>query len=542
MQVAKHYVILVYPFRHAVDLDKRVSRLLTLKSQWQPWWRRLDDEALKIALDDTHFFVPYVRQLIFPETALLPNRGGIDQQTAARNLANLPAHEVARQLHKDGMVRFTHSLAGLSAMCPFLLEFEHANASGEIVEHFSTDVNICWVDVALFPQEVGLLAIKVEVDEKPLEVGRLVDALYYLRLVQPPRIGWKLARWKSRGEELLEFSNANLVDYLLQGLTNEQGSVTANLKEFIARLESGMAVQSYSSTEEGQVYGQAFREFTYVCLSENTDGGTDKDALTAIADSVEHVPPKTHLFNTPADQALYELATCTQVSDPGWEPHPKAVTHLFESGHIALWANWQGLALHDNVTFMGRGVSGLTMVGLPHNVESDYFHLYLFTLYQRVRLDWVSGDLMRKGADLHKELEDARGLWDKFTMFRNHYWFAEVTFKPQGRELYSRYQHALGTPKIFEHIRREMEDLQEYYERKAERHIEGVLNFLAIVGLPIEIMVHLFAHTLIEQASWEQFLVTTLIGVLIAVAIWVIWDRFLSEVNWKLPWKRFWRK
>jgi hypothetical protein len=550
MQVAMHYTILVYPFRHAIEPGERSTRLRQLSSRWQPWWRRLDEDAdedaLATALDDTHFFVPYVRQLIFPETAHLPNTVGPVQQAEARKLAALPAHDLAKQLHRNGMVRLTHDLTELSGCSPLTFEFKRTTAGGDVIEDFSTKMSICWVDVALFPQEVGFLAIKVKIEEEPLHVNRLVDSLYYLRLVQPPRLGWELARWKAQSDaRSFAFTNQNLIDFLLQGLTEEQKHVDSTLGEYITRIESGAPVQSYASTEEGQVYGQAFREFTYVCLDESKGDesiGTGGEVLAAIADKTGQPSDRAKFLSTPSDQALYELATCTQLSDPAWEPHPEGLARLLEKGYIALWSNWQGLALHDNVTFMGKGRSRFTLDGLPHNVESDYFHLYLFTLYQRVRLNWLSGELMTRAANLHREIEDAHDMWDKFIIFRNHYWLAEVTFKPQGIELYHRYRRALGVPETFEHFRREMKDLQQYYERKSDQRIESLLNFIALVALPIEVVVHLFANRLGEEGIEWQMLEWAVLGIVFVVAVYMLWIRYLSAFKLTLWAKRNWRK
>src|SRR5688572_22208410 len=108
------------------------------------------------------------------------------------------------------------------------------------------------------------------------------------------------------------------------------------------------------------------------------------------------------------------------------------------------------MALHDNVLFLGTVTTRFTQGAFAHNVEYDYFHLYLLTLYQKMRLSWLSGELMRRGADLHTQLSEARALWDAFVMFRNHYWFAEVTLKPQGTELYRRVQRGLDVLSVYE--------------------------------------------------------------------------------------------
>lgn len=89
---------------------------------------------------------------------------------------------------------------------------------------------------------------------------------------------------------------------------------------------------------------------------------------------------------------------------------------------------------------------------------------------------------MRQAADLPYNLKEARKLWDDFIMCRNHYWPAEVTFKPQGNELYYRFQREMDVIALYESISDEVRELQEYYERKSERRIGSLLNFLTFVG------------------------------------------------------------
>jgi hypothetical protein len=64
--------------------------------------------------------------------------------------------------------------------------------------------------------------------------------------------------------------------------------------------------------------------------------------------------------------------------------------------------------LHDNVVLLGTRQSRFTRHNLAPNLESDYFHLYLLTSYQKMRLSLLSGELMRAGANLHSNLREAR--------------------------------------------------------------------------------------------------------------------------------------
>jgi hypothetical protein len=159
------------------------------------------------------------------------------------------------------------------------------------------------------------------------------------------------------------------------------------------------------------------------------------------------------------------------------------------------------MALHDNVVFFGTRKSRFTLHDLAHNIESDYFHLYLLTSYQKMRLSLLSGELMRAGATLHSNLREARALSDTFVMFRNHYWFSQVTLKPQGIELYRRFQQGLDVCSLYDAISAEVKGLQEYYEGKAQRRIRAVLDTVAFFGLPTVLLNTMFFSKLVTFMS-----------------------------------------
>ena len=86
---------------------QRPARLVELGQRWVPWWSRLPPERLAQALDDTGFFVPYVRELLFPETGLVqttdPELPGLD----ASRVAGKSAAEIARAVPDGAVVRLT---------------------------------------------------------------------------------------------------------------------------------------------------------------------------------------------------------------------------------------------------------------------------------------------------------------------------------------------------------------------------------------------------------------------------------------------------
>lgn len=479
--VKAHYAMLVYPFFHDVTCEKWSDRLSFIQTHWRLWWSRLGEDpdsadgnseaasqqkrvAIEKALDDTYFFLPYVRELLFPETALLKSQD-VEQQVNTLEEMGKKGLQEGHQLPSFGMLRLSYNSDQLRSLMPLNLEFKRKSSTGR-GEDFSAPVRLCWIDVALLPQQVGFLFLKVQLGQDRPTVARLNNLLYYLRQVHKPTIDWQLACWKHcDSQDNYTFESRDLVDFLLSGFTEESTLPPATVS-FSDWLKTAASVKRYSSTQQGQIYGERFRIFTYACL----DDPLPTDPSAAKKDEPTATNGNKPIFGSNIQQTLYELATGTNIEDEedDYIPHGVGLRQTMRRSRIALWKIWEGLALHDNVVFLGARPTPFTCNGLAHNVENDYFHLYLLTLYQKVRLSTFSGELMRRGEDLYQNTKEAQSLSYKFSMFRNHYWFPEVTFKPQGIELYKRFQQGLNVLSLYEGVSKEVSELQLYYERISE--------------------------------------------------------------------------
>jgi hypothetical protein len=345
IKVACHFTILLYPFRHRLLERQRSSGLKRLRDRWRPWFSRLDRDSFEHALDDTYFFLPPVRKLLFPETALLPAGSASQQVGQAMQLAGRTADALAQELYAcgtlpDGVLRLTYAPEPLAALQPLRLVFEPTNDRGRRVEQFSAPTRLCWVDVALFPQSVGFLVLKVQLDEDKVSISRLNDWLYYLRQVHPPPIDWQLPTWRQKqGTAPLVYTGRDLVDFLLQGLAEGAEEIHPTFDAFLNSVPDSQVLGCYSTIEEGQVYGQVFRQYTYACLDEPVSAAHPHAAATTGKSSPASLKETSSLFASPAAQALYELVTCTDTTNDDYAPHPRGLAKVRDSGHIALWAN-----------------------------------------------------------------------------------------------------------------------------------------------------------------------------------------------------------
>ena len=159
LHAQKNFVLLIYPFRHAVTGRERMSRLRSLSPHWKPWWARMNAKEQSLAWDDTYFFLPQVRELLFPETVADVPQTFLTPDT----FSNLSPEQYAEKVSSDGVLRLTYEPSELAELNPLKLTFKN----------YSMPVTFHWIDLLLFPQNVGFLVLKVEVDEAPLSVARI---------------------------------------------------------------------------------------------------------------------------------------------------------------------------------------------------------------------------------------------------------------------------------------------------------------------------------------------------------------------------------
>jgi len=501
------FVILVYPFEHDLDGSHRLQRLELLDPYWRPWLYRLDEAARAVALDDTYFFLPYVRELLFPETTRLPGRDPSGQLAEADWTLTERLPQFAAQLAPTAVLRLTYDPQRLKALLPLRLVLDAEDQA----ERFDAPFGVDWADAILFPQNTGFLALKVRLLEPKPTVGRWNDFLYQLRLIHPPRLDWQLATWQVKDGRLTGTSR-DLVEFFLQGLTHGD-QLRPDLEEFLPYITQSEDRARYTATPHGQVYGGVFHLFVYGCFDDSAARVTPAEP-----------DPAAGIFSSISERALYELATCTSTEDPDYVPHRSQVEALARDNLIALWDCWQGLALRDNVVFLGTSPRGFARHALPANVESDYFHLYLLVLFQKTRVSELFEDLVRKEDDLAANLRDVRRLWDEFVVFQNLYWYQEVTRKPQGTALYRRFQQGLDVLPHYEEAVEQSRELKAYYEGKAQRRTNSLLLFLTIIGMPVQMLVNLIVGQLFKLENWWE-LAVMLVGLpLLLYGLWRSWE------------------
>ncbi len=445
--LAQHYSFFIYPFRHGLTTKRRRQVLEAAGASWLPWRQRLDAKLQHRSKDEPFFFLPHVRRLLFPE---LPDQIVGRGDSTQASLADFAEESLLRlRLAPERLAAVQH----LRILLPARTGQEQPNLP----------LRIAWADVALFPQQVGFLILKVECDSPAIPVDQLLSTLGAARLVRAPTATWAMPLWE-----------------LGDGKTARSQPAAEMIKSFIGE----WLVKDADSLLDHIFYLYSFARLT----TPPARSSRDVVSPTPPADGPSELAP----FASTEQRLLYELATCTNTASPDFLPHADHCRRLFEQFGIYLWDNWQGLALHDHTVFLATRDSAFTRGPLPRNIEEDYFSLFLVALFQRVRLGGLAGELAQRQTNLHRDLREARQLWEEFLTFQNHFWFSDPTPKPQGKGLYRRFQQGLDVVALYQQISADLQRLHDHYERRFDRRITGLLGLLTFVGLPTSWLLSIF--------------------------------------------------
>ena len=502
-----HYTVFIYPFLHNIRADNKGSRIRSLEESWVPWWSRLENDIAS-ALDNTFFFLPYIRDVLFPETiAFKDEPPGLSYENWARQIRSWNERGLtyfSQQLPADAVLRLTYKQ-------PLLQQIQNV----EIVEDSTEDgvnpglgAGIEWIDAVLFPSGIGFLMLKVVLRQNNAVLDHLIDLNYNLRLVHAPNINWRLASLRFDRRAGM-FSVRDLLDFLTQGMGSDDGMISdlGQWKEHVARISP----QRLSETEAGQVYGERCHVFSYACVNANqTDGSKLSNGV----------------FESRNDRLAFEYASTlpigSTIDNRSWIPSLEQVQRLKAENQVSIWNAWTGMTFKESAVFLGTEDIAFNREVLPRNVENDYLPLYVYSLYQKYQLFVFADQLMRKGAYVAQHLDEVRALVDQFMDFRTKYWFNEVTRKALGSELYGKFQQGIDSVSLFNLVSEQVKDLKEHYEEKRRRRIDLLLNIFTFVFLPVSAAIGIFGMNFV-QGSPKAFLIVIAVILAVSLGIWKWW-------------------
>jgi hypothetical protein len=516
LEMLNHFSLLIYPFLHDITGDDWQARAEALEPRWTPWWLRLQDEELATALDDSSFFLPYIRGLLFPETVQLqgePLGEGCSNWTRIiQSWAGKGLGAFCRGLRPGSVLRLTCQMPLREALGEFTVVQERMFENMPAVRE-EVPARMEWVDVLLFPGGVGFLLLKVGLRGEPQRLSSLIDLNYYLRTVLPPKLNWTLPTLHFAGAaEPLRM--ADLVDFLTQGLVSRSDKP---LSDGVENLRSGnwRVAKPYTDTEAGQAYGERCQILMYACVY--------------LADAGRAGPAGA--FATGEDRLLFEVSSCvglgTTLTNPLWAPAPDYAKRLINQNRLAVWRCWRALGLKDSYVFLATEDMDFTRRVLPHNIENDYLPLYLFTLYQKFQLFVFAADFMREVAQPDYGLKGVQRLMARFVNFRNRYWFNEVTRKALGTDLYRSMQQGLEVAGLYQLVTGSVREARDYVQQKNDRRRQMALTMLFLFFGPATVLFGTIKVFLTgDDPDWVKALLLSVLGVAaVAGGLYYWWRR-----------------
>lgn len=517
-KVVTHVINLLYPFSYQREHLNSGQSLDRLSKRWQHIWHGLSRSELVEKLDDTYFFLPYVREVLFAESRLFFSDAPEKSTSSAQRLSRSELTNLASMLGPDAVLR-------LKAAPEFRAQFGQFNLqpyqmTGNPGDPALMALVITNIELALFPGGVGLLRIRVQAADNEPTVASLRELINHAREVQPKRLEWGTPRWVTHASgKKLSVDARTIVDYLLMGVTapDSDTDLGISLVEFAARTESND--HRYTSTAPGQVYGQNFQVFTYALLDDSV---------------IEELPAETGLSGDQWDRALFELVTCSDLSQENQQPAVRFWDRVQSSNKLVLWRNWKAMCLRDNVAFVARGDSIFTRQYLPQNIEKDYLEIYQLVIYQLIRLNLLQGRLLRHNRDLSSNLRSARTLWNDHVHFTNRFWYSHLCVRPQGNEIFQCFRAGVQVDALHDEVGSEVRELKAFYEERRQRFSNAILFFISVVGFPVGIVVGLFGNALLEpelEYKWPLFLISAVVAIGVAWGIKSMWERIDSKVS-----------
>ena len=197
---------------------------------------------------------------------------------------------------------------------------------------------------------------------------------------------------------------------------------------------------------------------------------------------------------------------------------------------------WRGLGTRSGYTVYSNVHLGygwfFNNIIAPGHVPYVYGRMLLLALFYQASLRhyqrWVTlatEKLIGKERKLGSvDLRDTR---QKFIEFTNNYWFREITYHIQGREIFAKQVAALELKEEYDLIKDEMERADEFLESKYARDMNLDMNFLTWIGGGFAFFSLVLTSMQIEVGKIEAWMPisTFVVCILVACIAWSFRDR-----------------
>lgn len=541
----QHYSIMLIAFQHGVNWSglgaesRRESYAsLLIERQWVPHdYLVIDPEsgARKETLryQPEKIMTPHAHEVLFGESLYSGEVG---------NLSDMSKF-VADRLNPDiGSVGLSESLM----FSLFGSEWIHSplvaeDSSGRSPISYEFQVN--WVDLFLYNDGTGLLAMKVEslaaengIDQLSLMNRTLRDFKNKNLTVQrkdgdfAPSSFWSDIVFKQWLGFDCEISDNSLVSKLSGEQEPAAGlllSAATSPKEAFDRFQrycKTMVVArmpNLAKGEKGMLWGRPLSD-PPIYYSDKHYQAVEKgewDATLASSQSAIIAG-----YATVRDMVVFELATVSSEQTStgwkggkGWQYCLEYIRKVVDNNFVEIWEYWGGMGLRDTFTFVSYDKS----MPIMWQAESYYYPLYVLAYHNRFRLDCLSQSII--DYDM-VDVQRGRKMRDDFQRFRNQYWFQDVTVDFQGVEVYEQMKNGMGLNDQYETVSSEVTDVSDHLQEKWDRGTRHIFTALAILLAPLMELWNTWVIPKVKEAPIEvlaQMAGGAALVLLVVVAGWM---------------------
>jgi len=551
----EHYSIFLTAFRHQVNwssLGDQTRRNAYVKLLLERKWRIHDYLIEENQAGDSkggrgdikrfqpnYIMTPQAHEVLFGET-LFTGDSSRSEDTSGF---------IAKRLNPDvGTVGQSESLMFSLASSDWLNAPLTISNSPTSNKPFEYDIQINWVDLFLYNDGTGMLAIRVQsvsdtngIDELGRMTRTLRDFKNSVNVRKKEGDATSVSFWdKLVLRDWLGLDQPNPDPSFISNLSGEAGKDIGGLlfvsdacaaKVFdgfekycktmiIARMpdiSDEMTMKWGRPLSDPPIY---FSEKQYHALHRGEWDVTLAASQKAIVAG----------YATVRDLVLFELATVSdeQAStgwngERGWQYSLEYIRKAVENNFIEIWEYWAGLALRDTCVFVAYDES----MPITWQAESYYYPLYMLAYHNRFRLDCLSQDI------IDYDMADAlhgRQVRDAFQRFRNQYWFQDVTIDFQGVEVYEQMQHGMGLNEQYETVAAEIADVSDHLQEKWDRGTRTLMTVLAILFAPLMEVWNSWIIPKVKEAPTE--VLAQMAGVMLVLLLMLVlgWMKFRAPI------------
>ena len=490
---------LTLPFLHRFSQQELLEGIDGKLGMWSHWFKRLVEpdastEDLDVAMDYSYFFLPHVRQLLYPEFI------GLRSATDVLEVLDLSS---AEDKFDSRTVRAAFKIEAYGPMRGPALRLTLQEPS-IVGMHFylrgQPDVTftIPWVDCVLFPQHVGVLVIKIDVADS-LSVARAAE---FLRAIRKTRFRRRLTvpvpEVESHEGEQKKSWNA-LIDGMLEALRS-------------TRVIANTAVE--------ETIGTTFKTLVIAGVEDCRCDASTTDNLERCAFTLATGHGSKSRVDTFTAEGLRRL----------------------RARSLQSWANWRVIGYDEGIsitmcTEQARHDHGEAhalrdnLLSVRSTAEWAYMLLHVLALAQSVRMHLLYQELSGVSTKLDGALRAIDEVLRSYVKFRRVLWTPEPTSTPAGRQVYDLSWHCFELEALGKWLQDDVEILTSYLHGQRERlealssrRTQRALEFLTIVGVPAGL-----AIALTQGVVWGEIApplkhhhVSALIFVIIVAAFFVI--------------------